>query len=94
MSKNAGDGEIMAKVNKAYSLDMDTIRMIEKYTYGGTTSRSALVNNAIRHYLTDNFHELLQDHEKLKKEYNRVCKELYGDKPVHKSWWRRLLGLN
>jgi hypothetical protein len=84
----------MAKVNKAYSLDMDTIQMIEHYTHGGENSRSALVNNAIKWYIRGDIHELQQQHEQLKENYNRVCNELYGDKPVQKSWWRRLLGLN
>ena len=84
----------MAKVNKAYSLDIDTIQMIEHYTYGGENSRSALVNNAIKWYIRGDIHELQQQHEQLKQNYNRVCKELYGDKPVQKSWWRRFLGLN
>ena len=86
--------KVMAKVNKAYSLDMDTIQMIEHYTHGGENSRSALVNNAIKWYIRGDIHELQQQHEQLKENYNRVCNELYGDKPVQVSWWRRLLGLN
>ena len=90
----AGMGvKVMAKVNKAYSLDMDTIQMIERYTHGGENSRSALVNNAIKWYIRGDIHEFMQQHEQLKENYIRVCKELYGDKPVSKSWWRRLLGI-
>jgi hypothetical protein len=84
----------MAKANKTYSLDIETIKMIEQYTHGGDNSRSALVNNAIKWYIRGDIHELLERHEELKGNYNRVCNELYGDKPVQKSWWRRLLGLN
>lgn len=84
----------MAKVNKAYSLDIETIKMIEVSTHGGQNSRSALVNNAIKWYVRGDIHELLEQHEQLKENYNRVCNELYGDKPVQTSWWRRLLGLN
>ena len=71
--------KVMAKVNKAYSLDMDTIQMIEHYTHGGENSRSALVNNAIKWYIRGDIHELQQQHEQLKANYNRVCNELYGD---------------
>jgi hypothetical protein len=84
----------MAKVNKAYSLDMETIRLIEVYTHSGETSRSSLVNDAIKWYIRGDFVELMEDHKKLKEQYNRVCNELYGNKPVQQSWWRRLLGLN
>ena len=82
------------KVNKAYSLDIETIKMIEDYTHGGVTSRSALVNDAIKWYIRGDFVELMEDHKKLKEQYNRVCNELYGDKPSLTPWWKRLLGLN
>ena len=84
----------MAKVNKAYSLDIETIKLIEVYTHGGENSRSALVNNAIKWYIRGDMAELVEDHKRLLENYNRVCKELYGDKPAQQSWWRRLLGLN
>jgi hypothetical protein len=84
----------MAKVNKAYSLDIETIKMIEVFTHGGITSRSALVNSAIKWYISGDYAELVEDHNKLKEQYNRVCKELYGNQDHSKSWWRRLLGLN
>ena len=83
----------MAKVNKAYSLDIETIKMIESYTHGGQNSRSALVNNAIKWYIRGDIHELQQQHEELKENYNRVCNELYGDKPDILPWWKRLTGL-
>lgn len=82
----------MAKVNKAYSLDMETIRLIEVYTHNGETSRSSLVNNAIKWYIRGDFVELMEDHKKLKEQYNRVCNELYGE-TNQISWWKRLLGL-
>ncbi len=84
----------MAKVNKAYSLDIETIKMIERYTHGGITSRSSLVNEAIKWYIRGDIHELQEQHKQLLENYNRVCHELYGEKPDQKSWWRRLLGLN
>jgi hypothetical protein len=38
----------MAKVGRAFTLDMETIKLIEVYTHSGETSRSALVNEAIK----------------------------------------------
>ena len=84
----------MAKVNKAYSLDMETIRLIEVYTHNGETSRSSLVNDAIKWYIRGVFVELMEDHRKLKENYQRVCNELYGNKPAQVPWWKKLLGLN
>ena len=84
----------MAKVNKAYSLDMETIRLIEVYTHNGETSRSSLVNDAIKWYIRGDFVELMEDHRKLKENYQRVCNELYGNKPAQVPWWKKLLGLN
>ena len=82
----------MAKVNKAYSLDMETIKLIEVYTPSGETSRSALVNDAIKWYIRGDFVELMEDHRKLKEQYDRVCNQLYGE-TNQISWWKRLLGL-
>ena len=82
----------MAKVNKAYSLDMETIRLIEVYTHNGETSRSSLVNDAIKWYILGDFVELMEDHKKLKEQFNKVCNELYGE-TNQISWWKRLLGL-
>ena len=84
----------MAKVNKAYSLDIDTIQMIEHYTHGGENSRSALVNNAIKWYIRGDIAELVEDHKALREKFNRLLRDVQGDKPVTMSWWRRLLGLN
>jgi len=83
----------MAKVNKAYSLDVETIQMIEHYTHGGENSRSALVNNAIKWYIRGDMAELVEDHKRLLENYNRVCTELYGNKSPSTPWWKRLLGL-
>jgi hypothetical protein len=94
--KNTSRGvKVMAKVGRAFTLDMETIKLIEVYTHSGETSRSALVNEAIKWYIRGDFVELMEDHKKLKENYQRVCNELYGvhDKQVSKSWWRRLLGL-
>lgn len=84
----------MAKVGRAFTLDMETIKLIEVYTHSGETSRSALVNDAIKWYIRGDFVELMEDHKKLKEQYNRVCNELYGAKSPSTPWWKRLLGLN
>ena len=84
----------MAKVGRAFTLDMETIKLIEVYTHSGETSRSALVNDAIKWYIRGDFVELMEGHKKLKENYQRVCNELYGDKSPSTPWWKRLLGLN
>ncbi len=86
-------------MNKAFSIDPETFLILDRYcaaseTWDKRRSRSAVVNNAIKWYITGNVDELIEDHKKLKEQYDRVCNELYGNKPSQKSWWRRLLGLN
>ena len=82
----------MAKVNKAYSLDIETIQLIEEYTNGGQNSRSRLVNNAIRWYLSGDGQTIadLQDEIVILKQIiaDRRPTESEGTSP---SWWRRLL---
>lgn len=86
----------MAKVNKTYSLDIETIQMIEEYTMRGTTSRSRLVNNAIRWYISGDGQDIAELHEEivfLKKvisDPERVSVKKRG----RRVWWKRLLGLN
>jgi formyltetrahydrofolate synthetase len=86
--------KVMAKVNKAYSLDMETINMVEVYTHRGETSRSALVNEAIKWYIRGDFAELMDNHKQLKQKYDSLCNEVYGAKLPSTPWWKRLLGLN
>ena len=82
----------MAKVNKAYSLDIETIQLIEEYTNGGQNSRSRLVNNAIRWYLSGDGQTIadLQDEIVILKQIiaDRRLTDLESPSP---SWWRRLL---
>tara|TARA_Y100000361_G_C11150678_1_gene340823 strand:- start:658 stop:948 length:291 start_codon:yes stop_codon:yes gene_type:complete len=87
-------GGIMAKVNKAYSLDLETIQLIEEYTNGGQNSRSRLVNNAIRWYISGDGQTIAELHDEI-----MFYKELLAERtkvPVAKRgrgvWWRRLLG--
>tara|TARA_R100000329_G_C7430312_1_gene151272 strand:+ start:143 stop:406 length:264 start_codon:yes stop_codon:yes gene_type:complete len=87
----------MAKVNKAYSLDLETIQLIENYTHGGINSRSALVNNAIKWYIRGDIDELVQELEFNKKILKdmKIARETRDEVlPKTRSWWRRLLGLN
>ena len=82
----------MAKVNKAYSLDLETIQLIEEYTNGGQNSRSRLVNNAIRWYLSgDGKKEAdLQEEILFLQKIIADRKSTESESPSL-SWWRRLL---
>ena len=80
------------KANKTYSLDIETIQLIEEYTNGGQNSRSRLVNNAIRWYLTGDGQTIAELQEEI-----LFLKKVFADrKPTESespglSWWRRLL---
>ena len=82
----------MAKVNKAYSLDIETIQLIEEHTHHGQTSRSRLVNNAIRWYLSGDGETVADLQEEIlilqKIIADRRPKESERTSP---SWWCRLL---
>ncbi len=82
------------KVNKAYSLDIETIKMIEDYTHGGVTSRSALVNDAIKWYIRGDVLSLVEDNKALQARYSEAMRKLNPTKPRHqRNWWRKLLGI-
>lgn len=89
----------MAKAIKAFSLDLETVELIENYTYEGTTSRSRLVNNAIKWYISGDYDELVRSHKSLMEKFREVCidrerlQDQLGIDRSPKSWWRRLLGL-
>ena len=82
----------MAKVNKAYSLDIETIQLIEEYTNNGQNSRSRLVNNAIRWYLSGDGQTIAELQEEI-----LFLKKIIADRKTTESespnlsWWRRLL---
>ena len=80
----------MAKVNKAYSLDYETIQLIEEYTHNGQNSRSALVNNAIKWYLRGDVIELVEELE-FNKKILKDMKIARESRNPNLSWWRRLL---
>ena len=84
--------ESRMKVNKAYSLDIETIQLIEEYTNNGQNSRSRLVNNAIRWYLSGDGKSIAE----LQEEILFLQKIIADRKPTelehsNLSWWRRLL---
>ena len=88
--------KVMAKVNKTYSLDIETIQLIENYTHGGINSRSALVNNAIKWYIRGDIDELVQELEFNKKILKdmKVARETKKEYKTNQLvWWKRLLGL-
>ena len=93
------------KVGKAYTLDVEVVQMLERYcaaseTWDKRKSRSKVVNDAIRWFLTGDVADRIHSHEALQKRYREVCIELaqYKDRSTeridNRSWWRRLLGLN
>ena len=86
----------MTKVGRTYTLDIETIHLIEQYTNGGQNSRSRLVNNAIRWYISGDGQTIADLHEEI-----MFYKELLAERkkvPVAKRgggvWWKRLLGLH
>ena len=82
------------KVNKAYSLDIETIKMIEDYTHGGVTSRSALVNDAIKWYIKGDVIELVEANKQLQERFGEAMRKLNPAKRQHlRSWWKKLLGI-
>lgn len=68
------------KAIRAYSLDIDLIQKLERYcaahdTWGKTKSRSKVVNDAIRWFLSGNLADKLHSAEELQRNYNKVCIE-------------------
>ena len=93
------------KAGRSYTLDLDVIQMLERYcsaseTWDKRKSRSSVVNDAIRWFLTGDVADRIHSHEALQQRYREVCIELsqYKDRSTpelkNQSWWRRLLGLN
>jgi hypothetical protein len=93
--------KVMAKVNKTYSLDPEVFMMLERYcsasdTWGKKKSRSKVVNEAIRWYISGDTADLVDSQEKLMAKVRELA--MRNDVPVAKRgggvWWKRLLGLN
>ena len=97
--------KVMAKVNKTYSLDPEVFLMLEKYcaasdTWGKRKSRSKVVNEAIRWYISGDTADLVDSQQKLIAKVRELAmrgkKEETASMAKARSmtWWRRLLGLN
>ena len=82
----------MTRVGRTYTLSLETIQLIEEYTNGGQNSRSRLVDNAIRWYLSGDG----KREADLQEEILFLQKIIADRKPMESetpslSWWRRLL---
>ena len=95
----------MAKVNKTYSLDPEVFMLLERYcaasdTWGKRKSRSKVVNEAIRWYISGDTADLVDSQQKLMAKVRELAMRNEKERTErtsstwHKSWWRRLLGLN
>ena len=86
------------KVNKTYTIEMETAQILEKYcaasdTWDKKISRSSVVNSAIKWYLQGDTAELVASQEKLIAKVRELA--MAKDEVLRgRSWWRRLLGLN
>lgn len=92
----------MSKVIKSFSLDIDTVRMLEEYSSSmedwntPSWSRSKVVNDAIRWFLTGDVAEQIHSHEALLERYTALLRERDGARasiPSNRPWWKQLLGL-
>ncbi len=89
----------MAKVNKTFSLDLQTIRILEDYcsssdNWDKTISRSRVVNDAIRWFLSGDVAEQIHNHDALLERYTKLLRErdeLSQSRTINRPWWRRLL---
>ena len=92
------------KVIKAYSLDIETVELLERYCdredalNGGTSnfSRSKLVNEAIQWYMggDNSIAELVESRDALLQKFGDAMREKHNSKVLEKTnlpWWRRLL---
>ena len=87
------------KVNKTYTLEIETVQILEKYcaasdTWDKRISRSRVVNNAIKWYLQGDTADLVASQEKLMAKVRELAMAKQDLLTPKRSWWRRLLGLN
>ena len=83
---------IEMKVIKSYSLDLQTVQMIENNTNGGVNSRSKLVDDAVKWYISGNVKELVDNNEALMEAVKRANQVIDAPKPDPKPWWKQILG--
>lgn len=86
----------MVKVIKAFSLDKDTVDLLEDYckasdNWDKTISRSKVANDAIVWFLSGDVAELVHGNNQLQKRFAAAQKKLHAPMPK-KSWWRQILG--
>lgn len=89
----------MSKVIKAYSLDLETVNILENYcsasdNWDRRISRSKVVNDSIRWFITGDVAELVHGNEMLQKKFSEAMIEKHDSmdsKPTNRPWWRRLL---
>jgi len=86
----------MSKVIKSFSLDIETVRILEEYcsssdNWDKTISRSKTVNDAIVWFLGGDTAELVHNNERLMDAVRRANVELMVPKQRDLPWWRRLL---
>ena len=85
------------KVIKSYSLEIDTVQLIERHcidTWDKKASRSRLVNESIKWYLTGDVAELKRERDDLHERWLELVNEKHHSKvseTQNQSWWRRLL---
>ena len=86
-----------SKVIKSFSLDIETVRMLEEYSRSmedwnnPSWSRSKVVNDAIRWFLSGDTAELVHNNEKLLDAVKRANRAITEPKRTNLPWWRRLL---
>ena len=89
----------MSKVNKAYSLDLETVRILEEYcaasdNWDKTISRSKVVNDAIRWFITGDVAELKKERDEIHARWVELVNQKHNSKvssPPNLPWWRQLL---
>ena len=86
----------MSKVIKSFSLDMETVGILEDYcsasdNWDQKISRSRIVDNAIKWYLAGDTAELVESQQALMAKVRELAKSRDFPK-VNIPWWRRLLG--
>ena len=91
----------MAKVNKAYSLDPEVWMMLEDYcsasdNWDRKISRSKVVNDAIRWFLSGDVAQLKLERDDIHARWVELVNEKHNSKVSmpKKPWWKQILGLN
>ena len=89
----------MSKVIKAYSLDLETVRILEDYcrqsdNWDKTISRSKVVNDSIVWFLQGDVADLKKERDEIHARWVDLVNEKHDSKvsrPTNRPWWRRLL---